>query len=290
MSLILPKKFFDLLSINCSWNEFWVLYISIYNDNDLDNDDLDGFLTIFKKRTDINQSFDIFMNVVIQLIDMNININPQIINHIIIKLKPFYNICCVAGNTLGIRYKLSDEIRKKMSDKRMGHIGWNRGLTKETDSRLIISEETKLKISKSKLDKKRKPFSDKHKENIRLSKIGISTWSKDRKNPSGRYCSEETRKKMRMAWESRKLLPISVETRKKHSETNKRIGHKPPSWKGKFHTEATKEKMRGNKYGSKNKGNHCKPHTRKSPTKETIEKRNNTRRLNKLKMEENGLK
>jgi group I intron endonuclease len=206
------------------------------------------------------------------------------------KLKPFYNICCVAGNTLGIRYKLSDEIRKKMSDKRMGHIGWNRGLTKETDSRLIISEETKLKISKSKLGKKRKPFSDKHKENIRLSKIGISTWSKDRKNPSGRYCSEETRKKMRMAWESRKLLPISVETRKKHSETNKRIGHKPPSWKGKFHTEATKEKMRGNKYGSKNKGNHCKPHTRKSPTKETIEKRNNTRRLNKLKMEENGLK
>ena len=92
MSLILPKKFFDLLPINCSWNEFWFLYISIYNDTDLDNDDLDGFLTICKKRTDINQSFDIFMNVVIQLIDMNININPQIINHIIIKLKPFYNI------------------------------------------------------------------------------------------------------------------------------------------------------------------------------------------------------
>jgi hypothetical protein len=98
MSLILPKKFFDLLPINCSWNEFWVLYISIYNDNDLDNDDLDGFLTIFKKRIDIYQSFDIFMNVVIQSIDMNININPQIINHIIVRLKPFLNIPNISNN------------------------------------------------------------------------------------------------------------------------------------------------------------------------------------------------
>ena len=51
MSLIHPKKFFDLLPINCSWNEFWGLYIRIYNDNHLNNDDLDdndlnGFLTI----------------------------------------------------------------------------------------------------------------------------------------------------------------------------------------------------------------------------------------------------
>jgi len=41
MSLILPKKFFDLLPINCSWNEFCGFYINIYND--LYNDDLDGF-------------------------------------------------------------------------------------------------------------------------------------------------------------------------------------------------------------------------------------------------------
>ena len=119
MSLILPKKFFDLLPINCSWNEFWFLYINIYNDTDLDNDDLDGFLTICKKRIDINQSFDIFMNVVIQLIDMNININPQIINHIIIKLKPFYNISNILNNDLyhiigeylfSRKYKLKDWI------------------------------------------------------------------------------------------------------------------------------------------------------------------------------------
>ena len=118
MSLILPKKFFDLLSINCSWNEFWFLYINIYNDNDLDNDDLDGFLTIFKKRIDINQSFDIFMSVVIQLIDMNININPQIINHIIIRLKPFFNISILNNDLYYIigeylfsrKYKLKDWI------------------------------------------------------------------------------------------------------------------------------------------------------------------------------------
>jgi hypothetical protein len=58
---------------------------------------------------------------------------------------------------------------------------------------------------------------------------------------------------MSKSWETRKLIPISIETRKKHSETNIRIGHKPPSQKSKH------------------------------PTKETIEKRKNTYRLNKLK-------
>jgi group I intron endonuclease len=91
------------------------------------------------------------------------------------ELKPYFNICKIAGNTLGIHYKLSKETRDNFSKTHLGRIAWNKGLTKEMDERLKMSEESKNKISKSKLNKKRKPFTEEHKKNIKISHIGINT-------------------------------------------------------------------------------------------------------------------
>jgi len=77
---------------------------------------------------------------------------------------------------------LSEEHRKKLSESHKGKIGWNRGLTKETDERIRrigeghkgeknvlfgkhLSEETKRKISKSKKNNQKKTHRKKREEN-----------------------------------------------------------------------------------------------------------------------------
>jgi len=170
--------------------------------------------------------------------------------HYINELKPYFNICKIAGNTLGIRYKLSKEACNNISKGHLGHIAWNKGLTKESDERLKMSEESKNNISKSKLGKKRKPFTEKTK--AIMSKLRL-----------GKPKSEEFKLKMignnYGVGNKGRISPMkgkhpTEETSRKHSETNIRIGLKPPSQKGKH------------------------------PSKETIEKRKNTRAINKLKL------
>jgi group I intron endonuclease len=53
--------------------------------------------------------------------------------------------------------------------------------------------------------------------------------------------SDSTKAKLSEAHTGKRL---SEEHKKKMSESQKRIGNKPPSWKGKHHTEETKEKLR----------------------------------------------
>jgi hypothetical protein len=98
----------------------------------------------------------------------------------------------------GIRH--TPEMRKKMSESHLGKSSGMKGKkhskeTKEqmskTHTGMICSEESKQKVTNSKLGKKRKPFSD------------------------------EWKKKMSDAHKARKRKPMSEETKKKISESTK---------------------------------------------------------------------
>jgi len=72
------------------------------------------------------------------------------------------------------------------------------------------SEETKKKLSLAHIGKK---ASDEHRRSLSLSHRGKRPWA------VGKTRSEETKKKMSIAWETRP--PMSIESRKKMSETKK---------------------------------------------------------------------
>ena len=55
--------------------------------------------------------------------------------------KPWFNLCKIAGNTLGIHFKLSEETKIKISNSHKGINVWMKGRH--------LSEETKLKQSKA---------------------------------------------------------------------------------------------------------------------------------------------
>jgi len=113
-------------------------------------------------------------------------------------------------------------------------IPWNKGLTKETDIRVALSEKTKQNISKA------------NKGHVAWNKGCIGTWlgrkhSEESKqkigNASrGRKASNEAKKKMSEAHKGNKSnlgKKLSEETKLKMSKARKnRIGDKAPCWKG----------------------------------------------------------
>lgn len=117
--------------------------------------------------------------------------------------------------------KLSEEIKRKISERHKGINTWSKGkiISKETREKLRLantgkkrSEETKKRISNSHKGKK---FSDEHKKNLSISMRSI------RKNKIG-------------YWKGKKRPLMSNEHRKKIS-----IGNT-----GKKHSQKTKEKLR----------------------------------------------
>lgn len=76
-------------------------------------------------------------------------------------LYPEYNICKVAGSTLG--KKLSEKTKKKISESLKGHIAWNKGKS--------FSKEIKKKMSKSHLGLK---SSEKTKKKLSENQKGIN--------------------------------------------------------------------------------------------------------------------
>jgi group I intron endonuclease len=108
------------------------------------------------------------------------------------ELNPYFNICKVAGSSLGTKrseeackrnselkkgnknclgLKRSKENKLKISEIKKGQIPWNKGIP--------CSEETKIKISKSNIGKHKQLKSKEHKEKIRLSNIGKHSSLKD---------------------------------------------------------------------------------------------------------------
>lgn len=137
---------------------------------------------------------------------------------------PFFNICKIAGNSLGV--KRSVETRRKVSEATSGknHPNYGKHLSEET--RRKISEahtglrqalEHTQKIAQSKRGKK---VPQHIRDKISRSHIGLNTWSWGNKNASGER-SSASKERMREANLGKKH---SEETKKKMS-----IAHSNPS-------------------------------------------------------------
>lgn len=109
----------------------------------------------FNKYGEANFVFDIIM-----LCDkLSLIVNEQSFIDGLDSYKKGYNACPIAGSRLGS--KQSEETKNKISSKLKGRTSPNKGK--------IASDETRLKLSKARKDKK---LSDTHVENIRQSKLG----------------------------------------------------------------------------------------------------------------------
>jgi group I intron endonuclease len=99
-------------------------------------------------------------------------------------LRPEYNICLVAGNVLGIRFKHSDETKQKLRQNALGR---------------LHTEETKEKL--------KGPLSEKHKKNISKSRKGMK-FSEETKHKMRKPRSKENKDKIREGikkwWSKRK--------------------------------------------------------------------------------------
>lgn len=138
----------------------------------------------------------------------------------------------------------TEELRSKLSNKKKGRVGPNKGKK--------FSEETRRKMSEARKGIKLGSCSEEIKEKIRQSNLGkkrsIETKRKLSKSLSGRKLSEQTKEKMSNFQKGRIK---SEEERKNISESKK--GQKNPIYgknpwnKGKTgfkHSEKTKQKMR----------------------------------------------
>lgn len=102
------------------------------------------------------------------------------------------------GNTHALGLKLSDDVKRKMSVAKKGH---------------IVSAETRQKLRDANLGKK---LTDETRQKISAANKGKNAANK---NFLGRRHTEDTKKKMSLA--QRKRPPITDETRKKMSEAQK---------------------------------------------------------------------
>jgi hypothetical protein len=157
------------------------------------------------------------------------------------KEKPYFNICKIAGSCKGII--ASDETKRKMSEARKGHFGWNKGKkgmfkhTEQHKKRMSLlktgvprSEETKMKVSKSlkgKMAGDKNPFygkklTEEHKKKLSDSHKGKQPYNKGKRG----------------------LMKHTEEWKKRHSEAM--MGEKNPLY-GVGHTEEAKAKMRAYK-------------------------------------------
>jgi len=145
------------------------------------------------------------------------------------KLKPYFNICKIAGSSLGVKKGgcwnkgkkgiFSEEVIARMSEAAKGRPGWNKGKK--------FSEETRKKMSES---AKKKVFTEEHKRKI--TEVLLKSIY-DRK---GIPLSEERKEKLRK--------PKSEESKRKNSEAHIEIyKHRRGTFYGKKHKEETKRKM-----------------------------------------------
>lgn len=138
-------------------------------------------------------------------------------------VNPFFNICKVAGSTLGIKY--TDESKDKLRRLRIGKTPWNKGLHVGNGWKgRKHSEETKQKIKQKKLGRKateetRSKISEGHKGKQMGSSnpmFGVRRFGKD--NPMyGKSCWRR----------GKKFSPLSDEHKRKLSEKGKLRKHTP---------------------------------------------------------------
>ena len=105
-------------------------------------------------------------------------------------------------------HTLSEEARERISMARKKYVFSEETRRKigEASRNRRVSEETKLKISLAQKGKKKKPMSEKGKENIRLAHLGQIPWNKGKSLPP---LSEEHKRKISLAQKGIKKKPMS---------------------------------------------------------------------------------
>jgi group I intron endonuclease len=123
--------------------------------------------------------------------------------HYLDELDPFFNICKVAGSSLGLKH--SKETKQKISELQKGKklSAEHRRSISEANQGKRLSKETKRKISEGHKGKK------------------LSTETRRKISEAQKNISEETRRKMSEAHKGKKRGPHSEETRRKISESHK---------------------------------------------------------------------
>jgi len=124
---------------------------------------------------------------------------------------PWFNVCKIAGSTLGI--KASDETKKLMSEQRIGNkhsLGYHH--SEETKQGMSRDRLGKKKLDKTKYKGNTNGCGNKGKPSWRKGKVGIcseETRRKTSKKLIGRFVSEETRQirseSMKLVWAKKKL-------------------------------------------------------------------------------------
>ena len=146
------------------------------------------------------------------------------------KLKPRYNICKVAGNTLGLKW--SEESKKRQSERLYGskHTDETRAKMSASHTGKTCSEETKIKVAaqrgwkhseESKNKMRNRIRTDEHRINLSTSLVGRApahviphseeTKQKISKTLTGRKLSAVTRAKMSVAQQLRRNQKSSVD-------------------------------------------------------------------------------
>jgi len=151
------------------------------------------------------------------------------------KLKPYFNICKIAGSSLG--RKLSGETRKKIGKANSNPSEKTRQKMREFAKNRIYSKETREKMSRAHKGNKNnlgRKMSDMHRERTRIASTGRPN---KYKGTHGRF-SKETLAKMSIASKGR---PGPWKGKKMPEELREKMSQ---SHKGFKHTEESKQKMR----------------------------------------------
>lgn len=111
-------------------------------------------------------------------------------------------------------YRVTEKTRQVLSESKLGELNpmYQAG-EKHPMYGAVLSEETRRKISEANIGEKNPFYGKKPTEEVRQKLIDANIGNKH---------SEETRAKLRAAWEERRKRPISEESRKKMSDSQKR--------------------------------------------------------------------
>lgn len=216
-SLIKPERCYIGSAVNISYR--WKKHLEVLNRNQHHSKKLQNHYNKYGKN-------DLIFSIVIGCEKNDLIITEQ---YFIDLIDPFFNICKIAGSTLGTHRKLSEETRKRMSFARMGKKNPNYGKHASDANKKRTSEVNKgnkYSIGIKRPDNvirnienkfgclnKGVPKTEEHKQKISKSNMGQVAWNKgkpmDQKhkdmliaiNKGNKYCvgrifSEETKRKI----------------------------------------------------------------------------------------------
>lgn len=154
-------------------------------------------------------------------------------------LNPYFNICRIAGNRLGV--KDSEETINKRRERMIGRTPWNKGKMLPPHS-----EETKAKMRASNTRHfMGKKHSEESKNKMRAALIGrTGPWMGKKRGPQSPELIKKRTESIRNAWLKRTNRSRSEKVKQKLREASIKNGSMPPSRLGKKDSELTLQRKK----------------------------------------------